>query len=125
MKKLMIIMIALVLSATVFSQKVAMVGGHFGGVYYRPRTTFVVGTYVPLYDPFYYSYYPYYGYRYYYRPTKLDAEVADIQHDYDERIWSARHDKSMTGKERRQEVRDLKHERDQSISDAEHNYYKQ
>jgi len=126
MKKLMAIMIALVLTATAFSQKVAVASGHFGGVYYRPRTTFVVGTYVPLYyDPFFYGYYPYYGYRYYYRPTKLDLEIADVRNDYDEKIWSARHDNTLSGKERRHEVRELKHERDRAIQDAERNYYKQ
>jgi hypothetical protein len=125
MKKLMIVIIALMLGFTAFSQKVAVVSGHFGGVYYRPRATFVVGSYVPLYyHPFFYGY-PYYEYRYYYRPTKLDLQIADIKNDYEEKIWSARHDKTLTGKERRHEVRELKHERDQAINDAEHNYYKQ
>ena len=130
MKKLMVIIIALGLSAAASAQKVAVgVHGNFGGVYFRPRTTFVVGTYVPFYyHPFYYGYYPYYGYPYYgyrYRPTKLDLQIEDIKNDYEEKIWSARHDKTISGKERRKEVRELKHDRDQAIIDAERNYYKQ
>jgi hypothetical protein len=105
------------------------VHGHFGGgVYYSPRTTFVVGTYVPLYyNPFYYGFYPYSypPYWYHYRPTKLDLQIEDIKTDYEEKIWSARHDKTLSAKERRKEARELKHERDQAINDAEKNYYKQ
>ena len=99
--------------------------GRFGGgVYYRPRTTVVVGAHVPVYHyscyrPWYYRPYFYYdpffaGYYYappypnYYRPSKLDMEIADIKHDYDEKIESARHDNTLTGKERRKEVRKLK-----------------
>ena len=131
MKKLMVIVIALGLSITVSAQKIAVgIHGRFGGgFYYRPHTTFVVGTYIPLYyHPFVYGYYPYYAYpayRYYYRPTKLDLEIADIKNDYEEKIWSARHDKTLFSKERRKEVRELKHDRDQAIIDAQRNYYKQ
>ncbi|HXL57925.1 MAG TPA: hypothetical protein VN958_16805 [Chitinophagaceae bacterium] len=131
MKKLMIIVITLGLSIIVSAQKIAVgVHGHFGGgVYYRPHTTFVAGAYVPFYyHPFFYGYYPYYdypAYRYYYRPTKLDLEISDIKNDYEEKIWSARHDNTLSGKERRKEVRELKHDRDQAIIDAQRNYYKQ
>jgi len=128
MKKLMVIVIALGLSIAASAQKVVVsshphVGGHF---YYRPYTSVVVGTYAPFYyHPFWYGYYGYPVYNYYYRPTKLDFEIADIKNDYAEKIWSARHDKTLSGKERRREVRELKHERDQAIIDAERNYYKQ
>jgi hypothetical protein len=83
--------------------------------------------YAPFYyHPFWHGYYGYPAYNnYYYRPTKLDLEIADIKNDYAEKIWSARQDKTLSGKERRQEVRELKHERDRAIINAERNYYKQ
>jgi hypothetical protein len=93
-----------------------------------PRTTFIAGTYFPFYySPLYYGTYPYYGYPpyWYHRPTKLDLQIEDIKNDYEEKIWSARHDKTLSGKERRKEVRELKHERDHEIIEAERNYYKQ
>lgn len=123
----MVIIIAVGLTAAASAQKVAVgIRGHFGsGVYYRPRTTFVVGAYAPLYPRYYYDPF-FYGpsYRYYNRPTKLDLEIADIKNDYDDKIWSARQDKSLSGKERRKEIRELKHERDQAIHNAEVDYYK-
>jgi len=129
MKKLMVIVFALGLSVAASSQKVVVgahgrVGGHF---YYRPYTSVVIGAYAPFYyHPFWYGYYGYPAYNnYYYRPTKLDLEIGDIKNDYAEKIWSARQDKTLSGKERRQEVRELKHERDRAIINAERNYYKQ
>ena len=130
MKKLMVIIIVLGLSIAASAQKIAVgVNGHSGGsVYYTPRTTFVVGTYVPFYySPFYYGFYPYYGYPpywYHYRPTKLDLQIEDIRNDYEAKIWSARHDKTLSGKEKRTEIHELRHERDVAINDAERNYYK-
>ena len=125
MKKLMIMIIILSITATVSAQKVAVgVRGNFGG-YYRPHTTVVVGAYSPFYRPYYYGYYPY-GYPYYryaYRPTKLDLQIADIKNDYVEKISAARQDKTIPGKERRANIRALRHDRDQAIIDAERDYY--
>ena len=128
MKKLVVIIIALGLSIAVSAQKIT---GHFGGGgYYKPYPSVVVRTYVPFYySPFYYGYgfYPYYGYPpywYQYRPTKLDLQIEDIKNDYTDKIWSARQDKTLSGEERRNEIRELKHERNQAINDAERNYYK-
>lgn len=147
---MIITILALGFGTAVSAQKVAVgFHGRFGGGgYYRPRTTVVVGTHVPVYhhyyrltyyrpwyyhgwyrpffyyDPFFAGYYaPPYGN--YYRPSNLDTEIADIKHNYDEKIESSRHDKSLTGKERRQEIRELKQEREDAIADAEKNYYKQ
>ncbi|SRR5579871_2849427 len=123
MKKLLVISvlsIAVVFSAS--SQKFVHGGFNYGG----PRV--IVGTgwgvYAPLY-PFYYPYWGYPPYGYGYRPmSKLDMQIADIKHDYSEKIASVKQDKSLTHKQRRQEVRALKHERDNDIEVAKRNYYK-
>ena len=120
MKKLIVIMVALVLTLGAFAQK-------RGGVYYRPRTYVVVGGgfgypyYSPFYNPWYYP--GYYGPGYYHRPTKLDMQIADIKSDYSDKIWSAKHDTSLSRKERRVEVRRLKRERDKEIMEAKRNYH--
>ena len=127
MKKLMIIMLALGITAAASAEKTVVRSGHFGGGYYRPRTTVVVGGYSPFYRPYYYGYNPYLYPTYYqsYRPTKLDLQIQDIKNDYDDKISSVRMDDSLSGKQRREKVRDLKHERDQAVTDAQKNYYKQ
>lgn len=103
--------------------------GHGGGAYYRPRTTVIIGGwgYSPFYSPFgYYGYgYPYYGAPLpIARPSKLDQEIADITHDYREKIESVRMDHSLSGKERRHKIRELRSERDNEIDKAKRNYYK-
>ena len=122
MKKLMIMLLLAGTISGVSAQR-----GHVGGgAYYRPRTTVVVGGgfYSPFYSPFYY------GYPYYMEPSvpyhasKLDQEIADINHDYAEKIESARMNNSISGKERRHEIRELKEERDRQIDLAKRNYYK-
>jgi hypothetical protein len=125
MKKVIAIVFAFVAITSVSAQKVI----RGGGGYYR-RPVVVVGAYAPLY-PYYglYGYpymYPYgYGYDGYYgRPSKLDMQIADIRHDYEDRIASVRMDKSMTGKERRDKIRDLRHERDKEVDNARADYYK-
>lgn len=148
MKKLLIAVFALLL---VTGATAATVKPHLGGMRDRDdfgggkgRTTVIVGGgyggYAPLYNPYFgmglgygygmpwYGYgYPYYDYGYGYnaRPSKLDQEIMDIQHDYAQKINSARADDSMTGRERRATIRELKLERDQAISNAKKNYYKQ
>src|ERR1700710_2567710 len=120
MKKISIVMLSFMMALSVSAQR-----GHFHS------TVIVGGGYSPYYNPYYsYGYYGL-GYpypRYYgrgYRPTKLDLKIEDIENDYKQRIWGAKHDESLTHKERRQEVRQLKHDRDQAITDAKRNYYKQ
>ena len=123
MKKILIIMVSLGLATGAFAQH----GFHGGGVAFRPRVIVGGGFYSPYYSPFYSPFYPFgYGvnYGYGYRPSKLDMKVQDIKNDYNDRIWSVKHDKTLTGKERRHQVHLLKQERDRDINDARLNYYK-
>ncbi len=116
-------------------------GGYYGGghigvshVYVAaPRVSVGVGLgygfgYGYGYAPFYYSpfgYYPYgYSTAYAHRPSKLDMKIQDIKSDYDDKIYSAKHDNSLTRKERKETVHQLKVERDQAINDLKSNYYK-
>lgn len=118
MKKLIIVLIALTMTVGAYAQHGA----------YHSHVVVVGGGFRPYYNPYYpYAYgigypYPYYGYGH--RPTKLDLKIEDIQNDYKQRIWAAKHDKSLSHKERRQQVHQLKNDRDQAISDAKHNYYR-
>ena len=101
---------------------------------YYPRTHVAVGVglgygyggwgpYSPFYSPWY-AYPPGYYYGRTARPSKLDLEIQDIQTDYKDRIWSARHDESLSRKERRHTVHDLKIERDKAILQTKKDYYK-
>lgn len=99
--------------------------GGFGGAHYYPRSTVVLGGgfYNPYFSPFGF----YYGYPYAtapYQPTKLDIQINDIKNDYADKIESVRLDNSLTGRERREQVRDFRRERDQAVLDARRNYYK-
>jgi len=96
---------------------------------YYPRTHVSVGVGLGgwgYYNPYWYN--PWYayppGYMYPSRPSKLDLEIQDIQNDYKDRIWSARHDESLSRRERRQKVHELKTERDNEILQAKKDYYK-
>jgi hypothetical protein len=126
MKKLMVIVVALGLA---FGASALRGHGFGGGRGYisAPRVGIGFG-YSPFYSPF--GYYPYgypYGYNNGYRnsrPSKLQVQIEDIKNEYNDKIWSAKHDTSLTRKERRREVHQLKTERDQAINDAKRNYYK-
>jgi len=124
MKRLLVIsVLSLAVVFGAFAQRFI----HGGGVTYYSAPRVVVGGgwgfYAPLYP--YWAYpYPPYGYGYYRPMSKLDMQVQDIRHDYSEKIASVKQDKSLTGKQRRQQVRALKHERDNAIDDAKRNYYK-
>ncbi len=135
MKKLLIIMLSLGLAFGASAQR-----GHIGGgrVYYHSAPRVYVGVgYSPFYSPFYnpfYSpfYYPYYGFGYpfygypsstYSNNSKLGLQIQDIQNDYKNRISNAKHDETLTHKERRAKVRQLKHDRDQEIIEAKRDYY--
>jgi hypothetical protein len=127
MKMVLIAICALGLTLSASAQKVVRVAPH-------PRTHVSVGVgfgggygYYP-YSPYWYN--PWYAYPpgpgYYRssRPTKLDLEIQDINNDYKDKIWSARHDESLSRKQRRQTVHDLKHQRDNDILQAKKDYYK-
>ena len=95
-------------------------------VYSQPRVHTSIslgigGGYYPYYSPFYQ---PYYTVPLYTRPTRLENEIADIKADFNDRIWSAKHDNSLSKSERKSEVRRLKAERDKAIRDAEYNYHR-
>ena len=95
-----------------------------GGHYYRPRTTVVIsGGYYPYYPTYPYSY-GYWSYRPYYRPSRLALEIEDIQSDYNDRIWSVRHDDRLSKKERRRKIHELKSDREAAIRNAQRNYYR-
>ena len=116
-------MISFALAGSVSAQHLS----HGGGTFYRPRVI-VTGGFYPYYglgfgfSPFY----PYsaYGNGYYNRPSKMEMKVLDIKNDYKDKIWSARHDTSLTRKERKQKVHELKVQRDDAINDLKRNYYK-
>jgi hypothetical protein len=124
MKKLLIIVAVLGLTAAANAQHV--VGRYH---YARPRV-YTGGYYAPFY-PYYYGYSPFYPYppfgypnNYDSRPSKMSLKIEDIRNDYQDKIWSARHDTNLPRKERRQKVHELKHQRDQEIADLKRNYYK-
>ncbi|MBS1639630.1 MAG: hypothetical protein JSR12_06200 [Bacteroidetes bacterium] len=125
MKKMLLMMIFTVSCLFSIAQGHVIARGYGG--YYRPRTTVIVsgGYYYPYsYYPFgYYGYYPYYNTPYVNaRPSKLDQKIADIEHEYAERIESARMD--LKGKEKRHEIRQLKEAKDHEIDMAKRDYYK-
>jgi len=130
MKKLMVIVVALGLALGASAQRFGHGYIGRGHVYVAPPRVSVGIGYSPFYAPFgYYPYgYPYgYGGMYYsrpYHPSKLDIQIEDIKNDYSDKIWSAKHDESLSRKERRNVVHQLKSERDQAINDAKRNYYK-
>ena len=90
----------------------------------RVRSSISIGIGSPHYSPYYSPYQtrPFYGTPGYTRPSRLDMEISDIKSDYNDRIWSVRHDKSIPKSERKAEIRRLKSERDRAIRDAEYNY---
>src|SRR5215471_9198976 len=114
MKKMFVILLSLAIVFAASAQKHIGVPYHR---YYRPRTSIVVsGGYYPYYPMYGYYDYGFWGPPYYSpRPSKLTMEIQDIQSDYKDRIWSARHDDRLTKRERKQKIRELKSERDLAI----------
>ncbi|XZF15319.1 hypothetical protein ACTHGU_04215 [Chitinophagaceae bacterium MMS25-I14] len=128
MKKLLL-MVASVL--TVFTASAQYRGhghGHFeGGGFYRPHPRVYVGVGAPYWGwgPGYYGWgYPYYSWSVYHRPSKLDMQIADIKHDYADRISSVKMDEGLDRREKREKIHELKIQRDDAIYDAKANYYK-
>jgi hypothetical protein len=137
MKKIWIVGLFLGLSFNVFSQSGHVVVGGFHGVGYvaQPRIGVGVGYYSPFYGPLgFYGYSPYWGLPYGaynpygsgYRPeSKLQKKEEDIKSDYADRIYSVRHDNSLTSKQKREEVKSLKKQRNKEIKDMVQDYHKQ
>ena len=92
----------------------------------RVRSSISIGIGTPFYQPYYSPYRsrPFYGTPGYIRPSRLDLEIADIKADYNDRIWSVRHDKSVSKSRRKAEIRRLKSERDRAIRDAQFSYHR-
>jgi hypothetical protein len=124
MKKLFITLLSVGLALGVFAQR-GHVGG--GGYFYRPHVSIGFGAFGPFYGYPYFGYGPFYGNPYYGyngRPSKLMLQIQDIKNDYRDKIWSARQDKSLPRKERREKIHELNQERDNAILGAKRNYYK-
>ena len=118
MKTILIICIALAVTTGAAAQKY----GRHGYSHPVVRTHIGIGIgYSPLYSPYAY---PYYGGNIYRRPTRLENEIADIKAEYKDKIWSAKHDKSLSRSERKKEIHDLKVERDKALLDAEYNFHR-
>lgn len=130
MKQIIALMTGLVLTAGAMAYPV-----HGGGIGRGPIGHTVIVARPAFYGgfgyrPFYSTYWgynslyaPYYGYGYAARPSKLDLKVEEINNDYQQQIADVRHDKSLSGSERRSQIRDLKHDRESSIITAKQNYY--
>ncbi|MBK5272160.1 MAG: hypothetical protein JJE22_14215 [Bacteroidia bacterium] len=123
MKKLLIILIVTGLSLGASAQHRRVMHRSY------PRSHVVVGINAPVYPYYYRGYYdpfysPYYRYGYSPRETRLELRISDIRNDYQDKIWSARHDKSLSKTERKATIQQLKHQRDQAINEAKRNYYR-
>jgi len=122
MKTIIMFCLAVAITATASAQK-------YSRHYPRPRvhSSISVGIGSPYYSPYYspfYRPYPYYSAPVYSRPTRLESEIAGIKADYNDRIWSARHDNTLSKSERKREIHRLKSERDRAIRDAEYSYHR-
>jgi len=126
MRTLFVIVLSMMIAATASAQYKG--GGHYygsGARYHYPHTRVIVGVGGGYYSPYYYPFYPYSPYAYgYWRPSRLELKVEDIQADYKDRIYSVRHDKSISKSERKAMIRQLKSDRELAMHDAERNYYK-
>ncbi|HEY5406190.1 MAG TPA: hypothetical protein VIJ92_03845 [Ginsengibacter sp.] len=125
MKTILIILASLMLG---FGASAQRKGGYYHA--YRPRV--IVSPSVGFGFGYGYPYlgYPYYGYPYGYQnpygyrgtPYKLSLEIQSIKIDYKNQIRDARHNKSLSHSQKRQEIRSLKSERDQAIISAQQNF---
>lgn len=139
MKKIIIILLSFTISTAAFAQHKD--GGrsfHGGGRLHGGNVThvYIAGGFSPYLGLGYGFGYPYFGNPYfnypygeypafgYGRPSKLTLQVQDIKSDYKDKIWSARHDKSLSSLQRRETIRNLKNERDKAINNLEMNYYR-
>lgn len=125
MKKLLIILLVTVISLGASAQR--RYAGHRS--YRRSHVVVVSRPVYPsyhygYYDPFYYSSYPYSRYEYFPMETKLDVKIAGIRNDYQDKIWSARHNKSLSKAKRKEIIHRLKSQREEAVNRAKADYYK-
>lgn len=122
MKRLLMILVVTAISLGTSAQH-----GSIGHVrYHRTHVVVVRPVYYPpyyygYYNPFYYPFYPSYRYP---RESKLELKIDNIRNDYQDKIWSARHDKSLSRSKRKETVHQLKQERNDAINQAKMDYYK-
>ena len=137
MKSIVMVCLAVVIATAASAQK------YNRGRYPQPRvrTSISVGVGSPYYSPYYSPYrspynspfyrsypyrstrsLPYYSEPVYSRPSELEMEISDLRADYNDRIWTVRHDKSLSKSERKAEIRRLKSERDRAVRNAEYTY---
>lgn len=138
MKTIIILLISITLSVGVSAQYRGVSHGSSHGSshgYSHARVTRVYISPIRYEAGFGYGY-PYYGngfgfpYSGYYGnpypsrtiPYKLDLEIQKIKADYKGQIQDVRNDKSISGAERRQEIRALKNDRDKDIINAKMNF---
>ena len=134
MKKIIIVMMSLTLAITASAQRISHGGGH---IYHVPVTRIYVSPYsygfgygFPYYSSPYYGYGPFgyspfgYGYPSNYRrmPYQLNLQIETIKSDYQNQIKATRKDKSMSARQRRQNIRSLKDQRDKDIVTAKMDY---
>lgn len=55
------------------------------------------------------------GPAYYNRPYEIERRIAEINREYDHRIWEVRHDHYLRHREKKRMIRDLTIEREQKI----------
>jgi hypothetical protein len=134
MKTLLVsVLLVTVLGASAQNGHVASRGVYKPAYVVRPRI--IVGVYSPFYSPFGFYTYPFgyapFGFPYnpygmgYSQPTQLQKKEADIRADYQDRIYSVRHDDSLSSKQKRQAVRELKDQRKQDIKSLVENYHRE
>ena len=131
MKKLLFVLLVTILSLSAWAQRrtAKQEGYRKSHVVVVNRPVFPYYPYYPYYhygyyDPFYFSRFPYYWYEHSQRETKLDLQIADIRYDYQDKIWSARHNKKLSKEKRKEIIRRLKTQREVAINKAKAEYYK-
>lgn len=123
MKAIVMVCLALVITSAASAQK----NNRYRYSQPRVRSSISIGIGSPYYSPYsspFYRPYPYRSAPVYMGSSRLEMEIANIKADYNDRIWSARQDKSLSKSERKREIRMLKSERDRAIRDAQYNYHR-
>ena len=124
MKRILLVLFSFGIIISASAQRGYGHGGWSYGHRSYPRVSIGIG-----YSPFapYYGYgYSPYGYPPIYRTgssPRLAMQLDNIRMDYKERIWQARHDRSLSHHERKMKIHELKNQREIALADARRNYY--